>query len=152
MVWCFRTWTTICEWWNHEFCSLPKIMKKNVQPSICDLKPKNLWDVQQDNDPKQTSTYHLWLSQSEDLNLIEMLWHCDIKKAVHIWKPSNVDEVEQFSKKEMGKFLHRNLKDSLPDTANARLRLLLLNVVLPIIRFSLSERAGQVCIVFISPY
>ncbi len=30
-----------------------KILKENVQPSVCDL--KRTWDVQQKNDPKLTS-------------------------------------------------------------------------------------------------
>ncbi len=32
-----------------------KILKKNVRPSLCDLKLKHTWVLQQDNDPKLTS-------------------------------------------------------------------------------------------------
>ncbi len=31
------------------------ILKENVQPSVCDLKLKRTWVMQQDNDPKHTS-------------------------------------------------------------------------------------------------
>ncbi len=42
-----------------------------------------------------------WLSQSPDLNPIEMLWH-DLKKEVHARKPSNVAELQQFCQDEWG--------------------------------------------------
>ncbi len=32
-----------------------KIVKENVRPSVCDLKRKHIWVMQQDNDPKHTS-------------------------------------------------------------------------------------------------
>ncbi len=32
-----------------------KILKATVQPSVCDLKLKHTWVIQQDNDPKHTS-------------------------------------------------------------------------------------------------
>ncbi len=32
-----------------------KILKENVRPSVCDLKLKHTWVMQQDNDPKHTS-------------------------------------------------------------------------------------------------
>ncbi len=45
-----------------------KILKENVQPSVCDLKLKRTWVTQQDNDPKHTSK-----STSEWLNKIKVL-------------------------------------------------------------------------------
>ncbi|KAK3553721.1 hypothetical protein QTP70_007583 [Hemibagrus guttatus] len=91
-----------------------KILKQNVRPSVCDLKLKRTWVLQQDNDPKHTSkSTSEWLkknkmktlecpSQSPDLNPIEMLWH-DLKKVVHARKPSNVAELLQFCKDEWAK-------------------------------------------------
>ncbi len=34
-----------------------KILKENVRPSVCDLKLKHTWVMQQDNDPKLTSKF-----------------------------------------------------------------------------------------------
>ncbi|KAK3552156.1 hypothetical protein QTP86_003113 [Hemibagrus guttatus] len=91
-----------------------KILKENVRPSVCDLKLKRTWVLQQDNDPKHTSkSTSEWLkknkmktlecpSQSPDLSPIEMLWH-DLKKVVHARKPSNVAELQQFCKDEWAK-------------------------------------------------
>ncbi len=91
-----------------------KILKDNVRPSVCDLKLKRTWVLQQDNDPKHTSKSSSerlkknkmktleWPSQSPDLNPIEMLWH-DLKKAVHARKPSNVAELQQFCQDEWAK-------------------------------------------------
>ncbi|KAK3507977.1 hypothetical protein QTP70_007945 [Hemibagrus guttatus] len=91
-----------------------KILKENVRPSVCDLKLKRTWVLQQDNDPKHTSKSTSewlkknkmktleWPSQSPDLKPIEMLWH-DLKKVVHARKPSNVAELQQFCKDEWAK-------------------------------------------------
>ncbi|KAK3508771.1 hypothetical protein QTP70_006025 [Hemibagrus guttatus] len=91
-----------------------KILKENVRPSVCDLKLKRTWVLQQDNDPKHTSKSTSewlkknkmktleWPSQSPDLNPIEMLWH-DLKKVVHARKPSNVAALQQFCKDEWAK-------------------------------------------------
>ncbi|KAK3548201.1 hypothetical protein QTP70_005167 [Hemibagrus guttatus] len=91
-----------------------KILKENVRLSVCDLKLKRTWVLQQDNDPKHTSKSTSewlkknkmktleWPSQSPDLNPIEMLWH-DLKKVVHARKPSNVAELQQFCKDEWAK-------------------------------------------------
>ncbi len=75
-----------------------------------------------------------WPNQSPDLNLTEMLWH-DLKQTINAWKPSNVAELKQFCKEEWAKFLHSDVKDSLPVIANAWLQLLLERVVQPVIRF-----------------
>ncbi|KAK3538494.1 hypothetical protein QTP86_006194 [Hemibagrus guttatus] len=89
-----------------------KILKENVRLSVCDLKLKRTWVLQQDNDPKHISKSTSewlkknkmktleWPSQSPDLNPIEMLWH-DLKKVVHARKPSNVAELQQFCKDEV---------------------------------------------------
>ncbi|KAK3530781.1 hypothetical protein QTP70_001580 [Hemibagrus guttatus] len=91
-----------------------KILKENVRPSVCDLKLKRTWVLQQDNDPKHTSKSTSewlkknkmktleWPSQSPDLNPIEILRH-DLKKVVHARKPSNVAELQQFCKDEWAK-------------------------------------------------
>ncbi|KAK3561426.1 hypothetical protein QTP86_002540 [Hemibagrus guttatus] len=91
-----------------------KILKETVRPSVCDLKLKRTWVLQQDNDPKHSSKSTSewlkknkmktleWPSQSPDLNLIEMLWP-DLKKVVHARKPSNVAELQQFCKDEWAK-------------------------------------------------
>ena len=43
-----------------------EILKENVQPSVCDLKFKSTWDMQQDNDPKHDSkTTSEWLKKQQ---------------------------------------------------------------------------------------
>ena len=72
--------------------------------------------MQQDNDPKHRSKSTTeWLqqkkicllerlSQSPELNPIEMLWH-DLKRAVHTRKPKNIAELKQFCKEEWSKII-----------------------------------------------
>lgn len=92
-----------------------QILDENIKPSIQKLKlRRGSWVLQQDNDPKhcskstqqfmQKNKYRLlpWPSQSPDLNPIEMLWQ-DLKKAVHLRKPSNIQQLKQFCKEEWSK-------------------------------------------------
>ncbi|KAI4874360.1 hypothetical protein NFI96_002555 [Prochilodus magdalenae] len=90
------------------------VLKENVRPSVRDPKLKRTWILQQNNDPKHTSKSTSewlkknkvktlkWPSQSPDLNPVEMLWH-DLKKVVHVRKPSSVAELQQFCKDEWPK-------------------------------------------------
>ncbi len=80
-----------------------KILKENVRPVVCDIMLKRTLVMQQDNDLKHTSKSTSewlkknkikvleWLSQSSELNPIEMLWH-DLKQSFHAQKPFNVAE------------------------------------------------------------
>ncbi|TKS65777.1 Transposable element [Collichthys lucidus] len=91
-----------------------QILANNVQESVTKLKLRRGWILQQDNDPKhcsnstkafmQRNNYNVleWPSQSPDLNIIENLW-CDLKRAVHAQKPSNLTELEMFCKEEWSK-------------------------------------------------
>ena len=90
-----------------------QILANNVQESVTKLKLRRGWILQQDNDPKhcsnstkafmQRNKYVLeWPSQSPDLNIIENVWG-DLKQAVHARKPSNLTELEMFSKEEWSK-------------------------------------------------
>ncbi len=108
-----------------------KILKENVRLSVCDLKLKRTWVMQQDNDLKHTSKSTSewlkknkikvleWPNQSPDLNLIEMLWH-DLKQSIHARKPSNVAELKQFCKEEWAK-LHPQRYERLIDSYRKRL-------------------------------
>ena len=91
-----------------------QILANNVQESVTKLKLRRGWILQQDNDPKhcsnstkafmQRNKYNVleWPSQSPDLNIIENVWG-DLKQAVHARKPSNLTELEMFSKEEWSK-------------------------------------------------
>ncbi len=87
-----------------------KILKENVRPSVCDLKLKSSWVMQQDSDPKHTSksTSELlkvleWPNQSPDLNLIEKLWHDLSIQSIHARKPSSEAELKQCCKEKWAK-------------------------------------------------
>ncbi len=75
------------------------ILKENVRPSVCDLKLKHTWVMQQDNEPKHTSQSNSeWLKKNKinvfewpSQNPIEILWH-DLKHSFHSWKPSSEAE------------------------------------------------------------
>ncbi len=41
-------------WWSGAALQLQDL-EETVQPSVCDLKLKHTWVMQQDNDPKHTS-------------------------------------------------------------------------------------------------
>ncbi len=90
------------------------ILKENIRLSVCYLKLKHTWVMQQDNDPKHNSKSSSdWLkknkikvlelpSQSPELNPIEMLWH-DLKQIIHARKPTNVAEIKQLCEEERAK-------------------------------------------------
>lgn len=60
-----------------------------------------------------------------------MLWH-NLKEAVHAWKSYNVAELKQFFKEQQPRFLHSDVRYSLPVHANAWL---LPRVAQSVIRF-----------------
>ncbi len=76
-----------------------------------------------------------WPSQSLGLNTIEMLWH-DLKQSIHAQKTPQCGWFKTILQEEWAtKFLHSDVKDSLPVIANAWLQLLLQRVAQPVIRF-----------------
>ncbi len=83
-----------------------KILKENVQPSVCDLELKSTWVMQQDNDPNHTSKFTSeWLKQNK-IKVLE-------------WPNQSPDLNPNSAKKSWPKFLHIDVKDSLPLIANA---------------------------------
>lgn len=91
-----------------------EILRQGLLPSVKKLKMKRGWILQQDNDPKHTakSTEEWftknkikvlpWPAQSPDLNVIENLW-LDLKKAVHLRKPTNLMQLEEICCEEWNK-------------------------------------------------
>lgn len=86
---------------NHGSLRLFKYSKRNIV-IICRKIWKMNWIYQTDNDPKHTARvvknfYQTkinclkWLTESHDLNPIEMLW-IDIEKYIQQWKPKNLEE------------------------------------------------------------
>ena len=88
-----------------------RILDENLFESAMNLKLCRIFTSQQGNDPKHKAKATLewlnkkkinvleWPSQSPDLNTIEHLWG-DLKIAVHGRSPSNLAELEQFSREE----------------------------------------------------
>ena len=93
LICCFRTWTTCCNRWNHEFCSTRKSWGRESSHQFLNVRLKPTWVMKQDNDPKHSSKSTsewlkkkiiirmmvlAWPSQSLDSNPTDMLWH-DLK-------------------------------------------------------------------------
>lgn len=91
-----------------------EILEENLKSSAKQLHLKRGWTFQQDNDPKHTAlVVQKWFKQNKvrvlewppfnpDLNPIENLWS-ELKKRVHLRKPANLKELEQFCHEEWGK-------------------------------------------------
>ncbi len=74
--------------------------------SVCDLKLKRTWVMQQDNDPKFTSkSTSEWLkkNKSKVLEWPSQSPDKDLKQSFHARKPSNVAELKQFCNEEWAK-------------------------------------------------
>ncbi len=70
-----------------------KILKENVRPSVCDLKLKRTWVMQQDNDPKHTSKFTSeWLKK----NKIKGIVHPKMKMWCSSAYPQGIQDVGDF--------------------------------------------------------
>lgn len=119
---CLRTWRLAVVNANMNSANYQNILKENVRLSVCDLELKHIWVLQQDNDPKHTSRSTSewvkkhkmktleWPSQSQDLNLIEILWH-DLKKVFHPRKLFCVTDYKNCAKRSEPKLPDRTATD-----------------------------------------